>query len=124
MNLSFDIIRKFYYDLLVPGNKKKGGVNMVALTSKSRISAIGTYVPEKVLSNFDLESLVETNNEWIVRRTGIKERRISHSEEFTSNLCVKAVEDLMNRYQKTIEDVDLILVATSTPDFPFPNVAS
>ncbi len=90
----------------------------------TRITAIGSYVPEKRLTNFDLEKMVETNNEWIVQRTGIHERRIARSDEFTSDLCVSAVKDLMHRYDKTVEDADMIIVATSTPDFPFPSVAS
>jgi 3-oxoacyl-[acyl-carrier-protein] synthase-3 len=92
--------------------------------SGARITAIGTYVPEKKLTNFDLERMVETTNEWIVQRTGIHERRICRSDEFTSDLCVAAIRDLMQRYNKKVDDVDLIIVATSTPDFPFPSVAS
>ncbi|KGR75146.1 ketoacyl-ACP synthase III [Ureibacillus sinduriensis] len=90
----------------------------------ARITAIGTYVPERRLTNSDLEQMVETNNEWILQRTGIHERRIARPDEFTSDLCVSAVKDLMQRYDKTVEDVDMIIVATSTPDFPFPSVAS
>lgn len=90
----------------------------------TRVTAIGSYVPEKKLTNFDLEKMVETTNEWIVQRTGIHERRIARSDEFTSDLCVSAVKDLMYRYNKSVEDVDMIIVATSTPDFPFPSVAS
>ncbi|MGG1397679.1 ketoacyl-ACP synthase III [Bacillus salipaludis] len=90
----------------------------------ARITAIGTYVPEKRLTNFDLEQMVETTNDWIIQRTGIRERRISRPDEFTSDLCVAAVKDLMQRYNKKVEDVDMIIVATSTPDFPFPSVAS
>jgi 3-oxoacyl-[acyl-carrier-protein] synthase III len=90
----------------------------------SRITAIGTYVPEKRLTNFELEHMVETNNEWIIKRTGIHERRISRADEFTSDLCEAAVKDLMQRYNKKVDDVDMIIVATSTPDFPFPTVAS
>lgn len=90
----------------------------------ARVTAIGSYVPEKKLTNFDLEKMVETNNEWIIQRTGIQERRTARSDEFTSDLCVAAVKDLMNRYNKSVEDVDMIIVATSTPDFPFPSVAS
>lgn len=90
----------------------------------ARITAIGTYVPGKKLTNFDLEQMVETNNEWIIQRTGIQERRIAHPDEFTSDLCVSAVKDLMKRYNKKVEDVDMIIVATSTPDFPFPSVSS
>jgi 3-oxoacyl-[acyl-carrier-protein] synthase-3 len=94
------------------------------LKSKARITAIGSYVPEKRLTNSDLEKLVETNDEWIVQRTGMRERRIANVEEFTSDLCIKAVENLINRYDKRIDDVDFIIVATATPDFPFPSVAS
>ncbi|PES61478.1 ketoacyl-ACP synthase III [Bacillus cereus] len=92
--------------------------------SKARITGLGTYVPENILNNDDLEKMVDTNDEWIVRRTGVKERRITSSKQFTTDLGVKAVEDLMMRYKKSIEDVDLILVATSTPDYSFPSVAS
>ncbi|UWG96227.1 ketoacyl-ACP synthase III [Dehalobacter sp. DCM] len=90
----------------------------------ARITAIGTYVPERILSNFDLESMVDTSNEWIIKRTGIHERRISRPDEFTSDLCVAAVNNLVYRYNKDLSDVDMIIVATSTPDFPFPSVAS
>ncbi|MFD0675377.1 MULTISPECIES: ketoacyl-ACP synthase III [unclassified Paenibacillus] len=90
----------------------------------ARITAIGTYVPERILRNKDLEDMVETSDEWIVQRTGIRERRISGPNEYTSHLCVAAVQDLLHRYNKTVSDVDLIIVATSTPDFPFPSVAA
>jgi 3-oxoacyl-[acyl-carrier-protein] synthase-3 len=93
------------------------------MNSKARITAIGSYVPAKVLSNADLEQMVHTQDEWIVQRTGIRERRIAANDEFTSDMCFKAVEDLMRRYSVSIEDVDLILVATYTPDFPAPSVA-
>ncbi|YCI77589.1 ketoacyl-ACP synthase III [Bacillus sp. R1-10] len=92
--------------------------------SKARITAIGSYVPEKRLTNKDLEKMVETNDEWIVKRTGIKERRIAHEEEFTSDIGYNAVKDLMERYDKSVEDVDMIIVCTFTPDFNTPSVAS
>ncbi|MFT9847748.1 ketoacyl-ACP synthase III [Aneurinibacillus sp. REN35] len=94
------------------------------LASKARITAIGSYVPERVLTNVELETMLETNDEWIIQRTGIKERRIARPEEFTSHLCIQAIHDLLHTYNQSIEDVDLILVATATPDFPFPSVAS
>lgn len=94
------------------------------MNSKARITAIGSYVPEKKLTNNDLEKLVETNDEWIVQRTGMRERRIASEQEFTSDLCIKAVENLIQRYDKRVDDVDFIIVATATPDFPFPSVAS
>lgn len=92
--------------------------------SKARITALGSYVPERILTNNDLEKLVDTNDEWIVQRTGIKERRIAHEEEFTSDISYKAVLNLMERYDKSMDDVDLIIVCTLTPDFKTPSVAS
>ncbi|WP_438351108.1 ketoacyl-ACP synthase III [Paenibacillus sp. FA6] len=92
--------------------------------TKARITAIGTYVPTRRMTNIDLEKLVDTNDEWIVQRTGIRERRISAPDQYTSDLCVSAAQDLMRRYDKSLYDVDLILVATSTPDFSFPSVAA
>jgi 3-oxoacyl-[acyl-carrier-protein] synthase-3 len=94
------------------------------MLQKARITAVGTYVPERKLTNNDLEKLVDTSDEWIVQRTGIHERRIAGPDEYTSDLCIAAVRDMIRRYNKTVDDVDLILVATSTPDFPFPSVAS
>jgi 3-oxoacyl-[acyl-carrier-protein] synthase-3 len=91
---------------------------------KARITAIGTYVPERRLTNGDLESIVDTSDEWIVKATGIRERRISAPDQYTSHLCAAAVEDLVHRYQAKLDDVDMIVVATSTPDFSFPSVAA
>ena len=90
----------------------------------ARISAFGTYVPEKILDNAYFESIIDTNDEWIVSRTGIRERRMAAEDQFTSDLCVEAVKNLMERYSKDIEDVDFILVATTTPDQIMPNTAS
>lgn len=95
-----------------------------SMDSKARITAIGTYVPEKILTNFDLEKIVETSDEWIVQRSGIKERRIAEETEHTSDLSYKAVQDLIERYGKDLEDVDLIIVSTITPDYRTPSVAS
>ncbi|WP_067618619.1 ketoacyl-ACP synthase III [Alicyclobacillus acidiphilus] len=92
--------------------------------SRAKITALGTYVPQKVLSNDDLEKLVDTSNEWIVQRTGVRERRIAADDEFTSDLCIKAIEDMLRRYPISLHDVDLILVASITPDHTFPSVAS
>jgi 3-oxoacyl-[acyl-carrier-protein] synthase III len=91
--------------------------------SKARITALGTYVPEKILTNGDLERLVETSDEWIVQRTGIKERHIAAEDEFTSHLCIRAAERLRDAYQVTLDDVDFIIAATTTPDFSFPTVS-
>ncbi|TVY12036.1 ketoacyl-ACP synthase III [Paenibacillus cremeus] len=92
-------------------------------TYRSRITAIGSYVPERRLTNADLEQLVDTNDEWIVQRTGIRERRICGPEQYTSDLCIGAVQNLLDRYPVTLDDVELILVCTSTPDFTFPSTA-
>ncbi|MCM3164309.1 ketoacyl-ACP synthase III [Metabacillus litoralis] len=94
------------------------------LKSKARITAIGSYVPEKKLTNDDLEKLVDTSDEWIVQRTGIKERRIAGENEFTSDISYKAIHNLTERYPTSIEDVDLIISCTLTPDFKTPSVAS
>lgn len=92
--------------------------------SKARITAVGTYVPEKALSNEDISNLVETTDEWIVQRTGMHERRIASSNEFSTTLCIRAVQNLIDRFHVSINDVDLIIVATATPDYMFPNTAS
>jgi len=91
--------------------------------SKARITAIGTYTPEKKLLNEDLEKMVDTNDEWIVQRTGMKERRIAGEEEYASHLAYKAIENLIENYHKNLQDVDCIIVATTTPDYAFPSVA-
>ncbi|WP_172249462.1 ketoacyl-ACP synthase III [Saccharibacillus deserti] len=96
---------------------------MTQIHSTARIAALGTYVPERRLTNDDLEAMVDTNDEWIVQRTGIRERRIAADNEFTSHLCIKAVEDLLRRYPNALEGVDLVLAATTTPDYPFPSVS-
>ncbi|MCI2255233.1 ketoacyl-ACP synthase III [Domibacillus sp. PGB-M46] len=92
--------------------------------SKARITALGVYVPEEKLTNDDLEKMVETSDEWIFQRTGIKERRIAGKDEYASHLAFRAVENLVERYKKELHDIDGIIVATSTADHAFPSVAS
>lgn len=89
------------------------------------VSIIGTgsYLPEKVLTNADLEKIVETNDEWIVTRTGIKERRIAPPEEHTSHMASKAAQNAMEQAGITADEIDLIIVATVTPDTFFPSTA-
>ncbi|WP_135553140.1 ketoacyl-ACP synthase III [Paenibacillus cymbidii] len=94
------------------------------MTSHAALTAIGAYVPQRVLSNADLEQLVDTNDEWIVKMTGMKERRIAAEDEFTSHMCVAAVRDLQQRFAKPIDDVDLVIACTHTPDYPFPGVSN
>lgn len=93
------------------------------MKSKARITAIGTAVPQRRLLNKDFEKIVDTSDEWIVQRTGMKERRIAGDEEYASNLAVQAIENLIKTYNKDIEDVDCIIVATTTADYAFPSVA-
>ncbi|HTJ26704.1 MAG TPA: ketoacyl-ACP synthase III [Candidatus Limnocylindria bacterium] len=92
-------------------------------SSSLRIAAMGTYLPEKRLTNDDLSRLVETNDEWIVRRTGIRERRVAREDEFTSDLCLAAVRDLERRGGK-LDAVDYVIACTVTPDYGFPSVAA
>ena len=83
------------------------------------ITAVGAYVPEFILSNKILETMVETNDEWITTRTGIKERRILKGEKLgTSFLCIKSAEDLIKKSGVNPAEIDLVLVATTTPDMP------
>jgi 3-oxoacyl-[acyl-carrier-protein] synthase III len=88
------------------------------------ITALGTYVPERVLTNKDLEGMFETSDEWIVSRTGIRERRLAASDEFASDMGVRAVHDLTKRYPGVLEGVDLVVCATSSPDAYFPSTAA
>jgi 3-oxoacyl-[acyl-carrier-protein] synthase III len=87
------------------------------------ITGVGSYVPERVLTNAELEKLVETSDEWITTRTGIKERRIAAANEFTSDLAAHAARKAMAMAGVTAEQIDLIIVASITPDMPFPNTA-
>ena len=87
------------------------------------IAGVGSYVPAKILSNADLEKMVETSDEWITTRTGIKQRRLAAKDEFTSDMAVKAAERAMKMAGVTADRIDLIIVATITPDMPFPNTA-
>jgi 3-oxoacyl-[acyl-carrier-protein] synthase-3 len=84
---------------------------------------VGSYVPERVLTNADLERMVNTSDEWITTRTGIKERRIAAENEFTSDLASQAALRALARAHLKPDDVDLIIVATITPDMPFPSTA-
>ncbi len=90
---------------------------------KSVITGIGAYLPERVLTNHDLEKMVETNSEWIIERTGIIERRIAAEGEFTSDLATRAAEKAIFKAGLKVTDIDLIIVATTTPDNTFPSTA-
>ena len=87
------------------------------------IISIGKFVPEKVLTNSDLEKMVDTSDEWIRTRTGIVERRIADDDTDTSDMAYYASKEALEKSGLSAEDIDLILVATVTPDMPFPSVA-
>ena len=87
------------------------------------ISGVGSYVPAKVLTNAELERIVDTTDEWITTRTGIKERRIAARHEYTSDLATQAALRAMRCAGVTASQLDLIVVATVTPDMPFPSTA-
>ncbi|MDN4073704.1 beta-ketoacyl-ACP synthase III [Fictibacillus terranigra] len=87
------------------------------------IIGLGAYVPEKVLTNFDLEKMVDTSDEWIRTRTGIEERRIAADDVNTSHMSEHAAREALKDAELNAEDIDLIVVATVTPDNPFPSVA-
>lgn len=88
-----------------------------------RIAATSSFVPDRVLSNQDLEKKVDTTDEWIVQRTGIRERRLSGPDEFPSDLGARAVSKLLQKASLDPKEVDLIVCATSFPDYLFPATA-
>ncbi len=96
---------------------------MVKKDRRIKIRSVGIYLPEKVLTNLDLEKMVETSDEWITTRTGIKERRIAAENQVTSDLGVAAARQALDRAGLKPEDIDLILVATNSPDTLFPSTA-
>lgn len=90
----------------------------------SRIAGTGRYLPEKVLTNADLEKMVDTSAEWITSRTGIERRHIAADHETTSSLCIEAAKRAMEAAGVTAADIDFIVVGTTTPDLVFPNVGT
>ncbi|KYG65253.1 3-oxoacyl-ACP synthase [Bdellovibrio bacteriovorus] len=91
---------------------------------RSRVSGIGSYLPEKILSNKDLEKMVETNDQWIVERTGIERRHIASEDQATSDLSVIAAKRALEDANLKIEDIDMILVGTVTGDHQMPSTAA
>ncbi|WP_104721716.1 beta-ketoacyl-ACP synthase III [Helicobacter mesocricetorum] len=81
------------------------------------LKSIGAYAPERIVTNYDLEKIVDTNDEWIVKRTGIKERRFAQDNEATSDLATKAAKIALDRAKVTPKEVDMVIVATISPDF-------
>ena len=91
---------------------------------RSVVLGCGSYLPEKVVTNDDLAKIVDTSDEWIVQRTGIKSRRIAADNESTSDLAMKAAEAALANAKIKVEDIDLIVLATTTPDNTFPSTAA
>ena len=87
------------------------------------IIGVGSYVPEKIVTNFDLEKIMDTSDEWIRTRTGIVERRIAAENETTADMAIKAAKRAINDAGIHPEEIDMILVATATPDQSFPSTA-
>jgi 3-oxoacyl-[acyl-carrier-protein] synthase-3 len=88
-----------------------------------KIAGTGSYLPERIMTNHDMEAMVDTSDEWITTRTGIKERRIAAEGEYTSHLATKAAEAALNQAGLNPDDVELIIVATITPDTLTPATA-
>ena len=95
---------------------------MKAKNYSAVITAVGMYVPDKILDNAYFESIVDTNDEWIRTRTGIKERRLLEYGA-TSDLATHAANDLLEQHNVNPEEIDVIIVATVTPDMLFPATA-
>ena len=91
---------------------------------RSRIAGTGSYAPQKVLTNADLQKMVDTTDEWIVERTGIRERHVAAPEEATSDMAVAAAERALALAGWAATDLDLIVIGTITPDMPWPSTAA
>lgn len=94
------------------------------MPQKAQIIGTGSYLPERVLSNSDLEKMVNTSDEWISSRTGMKERRIAAENEFTSDMGILAARQALEKAGKKGDEIDLVLVATISPDYTFPSTAA
>ena len=91
---------------------------------RSAVTGVGSFLPEQVVTNADLAKIVDTSDEWIVERTGIRQRHKARDDQPTSDLAVEAAKRALSDARRGPQDVDLIVVATTTPDMTFPSVAS
>ncbi len=94
-----------------------------ATRARARLHTIGSYVPERVLTNADLETMVDTTDEWIMSRTGIRERHIAADDQTTASLAVECARDILTRAGVGAMDIDVLIVATATPEYLFPSTA-
>ena len=92
--------------------------------TRARITGVGAYAPKRILTNADLEKMVDTSDEWIVQRSGIRERHIADDSEATSDMAVKASLQALERANLTPDDIDFIVVGTTTADMQFPSTAN
>lgn len=92
--------------------------------NNSKIIASGKYLPKKILSNHDLEKIVDTSHEWIFERTGIVKRHIADEKEMTSDLAMQACKEALKNAQLKAEQIEMIIIATTTPDLTFPSTAT
>ena len=90
----------------------------------SRIVGTGRYLPEKILTNFDLEKIVETSDEWIRTRTGVERRHAVTEEQSTSDMCVEAAKVAMEDAGVDASDIDMVVIGTTSPDYIFPNIST
>ena len=98
---------------------------MTQRAARAGLTALGAYVPPKVITNTDLEKIMDTSDEWIRTRTGIRRRHVAADDEFTSHLAIRSVDDLVARHgEGAIDGVDMVIVATNTPDALFPATAA
>ena len=93
------------------------------MLQRAAITSVGRFLPERVMTNADIEKMVDTNDEWIKSRTGIEERRIAEPGTPTSELCLGAARQCLELRGVSAEEIDLIIVATITPDMVFPATA-
>ena len=104
-------------------SKRKANATVTGPLRSASIVGTGSYLPDKVLSNVDLEKLVDTSDEWIISRTGIRERRIANAHQYTSDLGAEAARRALADAKVSPSKVDMIICATVTPDMPFPSTA-
>jgi 3-oxoacyl-[acyl-carrier-protein] synthase-3 len=92
--------------------------------TQSILRGVGSYLPEKIITNKDLEETIDTTDEWIKERTGISQRHVAAQNEYTSDLAVIAAKSALSNAEMSTQDIDLIIVATTTPDYTFPSTAT
>ena len=94
------------------------------MTKKASITAVGHYLPETILSNAELEKTLDTTDDWIRSRTGIIERRVVSKDEATSHMSINSAKLILEKRELSASDIDVIIVATVTPDMFFPSTAA